>query len=64
MRGFAERIPSQKAHDGSLIDWFLTLSPEQRLAELESRISFFMSLRDSDESELAGNPENPQQARG
>jgi hypothetical protein len=26
---------SSASHDGSLIDWFSTLSPEQRLAELE-----------------------------
>jgi len=44
---------SSAGHDGSLVDWFSTLSPEQRLAELESRISFFHSLRLTDESELS-----------
>jgi len=31
--------------DRSLLEWFATLTPEQRLAELESRISFLLSLR-------------------
>jgi hypothetical protein len=30
--------------DTTLIDWFLSLSPEQRLAELESRIAFFQQV--------------------
>jgi hypothetical protein len=55
---------SSASHDGSLIDWFSTLSPEQRLAELESRISFFNSLRLINESELSRDSRTPQQARG
>lgn len=34
--------------DATLIDWFLSLSSEQRLAELESRIAFFQQARRSD----------------
>ena len=34
--------------DATLIEWFLSLSPEQRLAELESRIAFFQQARRSD----------------
>ena len=42
--------------DATLIDWFLSLSPEQRLAELESRIAFFEQVRQSDgDTELPAN---------
>jgi hypothetical protein len=41
-------------HDVTLIDWFLSLPPAQRLAELESRIAFFQQARSSD-----GNSELP-----
>jgi len=51
-------------HDGSLIDWFSTLSAEQRLAELESRVSFFLSLRLTDESKLSRDSRTPKQIRG
>ena len=34
--------------DTTLIDWFLSLSPEERLAELESRIAFFQQVRRRD----------------
>ncbi len=36
---------TQTAHDESLLDWFLSLTPEQRLAELESRVAFFNLAR-------------------
>jgi hypothetical protein len=40
-------VASSAGHDGSLLDWFSTLSAEQRLAELESRVSFFLSYDDN-----------------
>lgn len=43
------------AHDESLIDWFLSLSPGERLAELESRLAFFNAARHGNE-ELPANP--------
>lgn len=33
------------AHDESLLDWFLSLTPTERLAELESRVAFFNQVR-------------------
>jgi len=44
---------SGAGNDGSLIDWFSTLSPEQRLAELDSKMCFFHLLRLTDETELS-----------
>jgi len=35
------RAPSDTIHDETLIDWFLSLEPIERLAELESRLAFF-----------------------
>jgi len=35
------------------IDWIATLTPEQRLAELELRVGFFLSLRQQDEPQLS-----------
>ena len=40
----AQSAPSA-GHDRSLLEWFATLTPEQRLTELESRVGFFLSLR-------------------
>ena len=37
--------PEISSHDATLIDWFLSLEPAERLAELESRIAFFNSVR-------------------
>ena len=37
--------PHREVHDESLLDWFLGLSVEQRLAELESRVAFLISIR-------------------
>jgi hypothetical protein len=34
---------SETVHDTTLIDWFLSLAPAERLAELESRVAFFNS---------------------
>ncbi|HET8697858.1 MAG TPA: hypothetical protein VFO94_10255 [Gammaproteobacteria bacterium] len=36
---------SDAKHDETLIDWSLSLSPAERLAELESRIAFFYAAR-------------------
>ncbi len=38
--------------DESLIDWFLSLTPTERLAELESRLDFFQSVRPDGNAEL------------
>jgi hypothetical protein len=46
--------------DSSLLDWFLALSPTERLAELESRIAFFEEARSSgDDSKLQANTRAP-----
>jgi hypothetical protein len=42
--------------DETLLDWFLALDPGQRLAELESRLSFINSARPRDDAELSPNP--------
>jgi hypothetical protein len=39
--------------DESLSDWFLSLTPAQRLAELESRLAFFHAARTHGDTELA-----------
>ena len=39
--------------DRSLLEWFLSLTPEQRLEELESRVGFLLSLRAANESQLS-----------
>jgi hypothetical protein len=54
--------PSSALHDKSLVAWFATLSPEQRLAELESRVAFFWSLRHDDDAEFSRNTGSSQQA--
>jgi hypothetical protein len=38
-------VPSAAVHDETLIEWFLSLTPAQRLAELESRLAFFDAAR-------------------
>jgi hypothetical protein len=40
MSTFAAESHSDGGIDRSLIEWFAGLTPEQRLAELESRVSF------------------------
>lgn len=45
----------EKVHDESLIDWFLSLSPAARLAELESRLAFFNAARSHGNAELPQN---------
>lgn len=48
--------PSAEHHDETLIEWFLSLQPEERLAELESRLSFFQSARRDADPELSPHP--------
>lgn len=48
--------PSEQLHDDTLIEWFLSLEPAQRLAELESRLAFFAAARPNVDSELPQNP--------
>jgi hypothetical protein len=46
-------------HDETLIDWFLSLDPGERLAELESRLAFFASVRRDDHLQLRSNTRAP-----
>jgi hypothetical protein len=39
-------------HDETLIEWFLSLDPAARLAELESRLAFFDAVRPHGAAEL------------
>jgi hypothetical protein len=50
------RIPTAAEHDESLLDWFLSLTPAERLAELESRVEFFLLERRDGDTELPSNP--------
>jgi hypothetical protein len=43
-------------HDQSLVEWFATLSPDQRLAELDSRVAFLWSIRVDNDAKLSRNP--------
>ncbi len=49
----------EAAHDDSLLDWFLSLTPEQRLAELQSRVAFFNSVKPDGDPELPADPGTP-----
>ena len=42
-------------HDETLIEWFLSLTPAQRLAELESRVAFFKQVRRDGDRKLPPN---------
>ncbi|MGY6555161.1 MAG: hypothetical protein ACXIUM_11650 [Wenzhouxiangella sp.] len=53
---------STPEHDATLIAWFIQLSPDQRLAELESRVAFLHSLRSSHDAELSRDSGSPQSA--
>lgn len=48
------KTPSETTHDTTLIDWFLSLPPAERLAELDSRVAFFRAVRSAN-----GNTELP-----
>jgi hypothetical protein len=43
-------------HDGTLIDWFLSLDPAERLAELDSRVAFLVAARSHGSTELPADP--------
>jgi hypothetical protein len=43
-------------HDDTLIEWFLSLTPAERLAELESRLAFFASARTHADIKLPPDP--------
>lgn len=63
MSKFRPPVPTSAAHDASLIKWFESLSPDQRLAELESRVGFILSLRKQNESKLSRDRRASQPAR-
>jgi hypothetical protein len=46
-----------ESDDISLIRWMLTLTPQQHLAELESRVNFILSVR-PDVTELSDHSED------
>lgn len=50
---------SEQLHDETLIDWFLSLEPAERLAELESRLAFFAGARAHADTELPPHPRAP-----
>jgi hypothetical protein len=50
------KVPADTIHDGTLIDWFLSLEPIERLAELESRLAFFNAVRRDGDTKLPPNP--------
>jgi hypothetical protein len=52
----APNAQSDSIHDESLIDWFLSLTPAERLAELESRLEFFATVRRDADPKLPPNP--------
>ncbi len=37
--------PPEQLHDETLVEWFLSLEPAERLAELEWRLPFFAASR-------------------
>ena len=45
-------MKSEFGYDLSLLRWFASLTPDQRLDELESRVAFFHSLRSKHDTEL------------
>ncbi len=55
----APRTASDTVHDETLVDWFLALTPIERLAELESRLEFFSAARGDGDAKLPPNPKAP-----
>jgi hypothetical protein len=55
-----QKAPSGFEHDESLIEWCLSLTPTERLAELESRVAFFRQARRNADRELPPNPRDPE----
>jgi hypothetical protein len=53
------KAASDAAHDETLIDWFLSLEPIERLAELESRLEFFNAVRGNGDAKLPTDPAAP-----
>jgi hypothetical protein len=49
----AARPPDEAVHDETLIDWFLSLEPAERLAQLESRLAFFHAAAQNDDTQLS-----------
>lgn len=58
------RTAIRSGHDPSLIRWFSSLSPDERLAELESRVAFLHSLRSGDDTKLSRDPGSTQRTPG
>jgi hypothetical protein len=50
---------SGATHDETLIDWFLSLEPAERLAELESRLAFFNAVRRDADTKLPADSRAP-----
>ena len=55
----AANAPSGAIHNETLIDWFLSLEPAERLAELESRVAFFNAVRRDADAKLPADPRAP-----
>ncbi len=51
--------PEVSSHDATLIDWFLSLNPAERLAELDSRVAFFNSVRPDADAKLPPDSRTP-----
>jgi hypothetical protein len=51
--------PSESIDDETLIDWFLSLEPAERLAELESRLAFFNAVRRDADTKLPADSRAP-----
>ena len=51
-------------HDASLVQWFLALTPAQRVAELESRIEFVLAARRAVDEQLYPDSRKPRTQRG
>jgi hypothetical protein len=49
-------VLSETVHDDTLVEWFLSLTPTERLAELESRLAFFDSARPHADHKLPPDP--------
>jgi hypothetical protein len=47
---------SDAVHDDTLVEWFLSLTPTERLAELESRLAFFDSACPHADNKLPPDP--------
>ena len=48
--------PPDSLHDETLVDWFLSLEPIERLAELESRLEFFNAVQRGGDAKLSSDP--------